>query len=243
MKLILHQPEMLSVKQLNPLLVVIVLVLLFVAAYYVQSRFERSLAHIIQAVIFMPVVTYLYIFYRSRKLPDYDGPFPRVKGARLRAAGTRRELGLLARVEDVSFEPVVVEVMYSRALYRVGLLATIAGTLGIIMRLIFPLAMFLAWVIQRFTPTYYRIVPGRMDIMQFSFLTNRGRVLRQLDLKYGRILISFPKERVVYHLPYGPTETIWLGGIAKPYELAKAIMQGAISTSIPPPLPSNRLLN
>lgn len=177
-------------------------------------------------------------------------------GARLNAFGRPEELAPLAELRDTCFEPVIMERMmagwsilgvvvsgFAVVLCLALLLDSLTPGLGLPVNIgvaVYPLGMCSIWLIQRLRPTYYRIVPGRMDIMRFSVLTNRATIVDRWDLRNAHITVRFDRRRV--GLGMSETKHVRLFGLAEPHRFVAALFQGAISTHEPPPLPDDALL-
>jgi hypothetical protein len=177
-------------------------------------------------------------------------------GARLNAFGRREELAPLAELYNIPFEPVIIErVLAERSIVWIWVLG---GIVAVIIQLIlghvaqvgwtnfgpalYPIGMLIVWLIQRLRPTYYRIVPGRMDVLRFSLLTNRARIAERYDLRTSRITARFDRGQIEFDADGEQTRTLKLFGLSRPYSFVAALFQGAISTHTAPPLPDDSLL-
>ncbi len=186
----------------------------------------------------------------ARELP------PPVAFARLSAFGRADELAELADLEDVPFEPVIIERRYPNwsggrflllgmAVVFVGIMF-VEGFTDLSARGIaagaYAFGIMLARLIQCLRPTYYRIVPGRLDLLRFSQLTNKARILRRWNLLETKVAVWFDSQTVELQPHGAPATTIRLFGLSEPRRFVLALLQGAISTHRPPPLPDDQLL-
>ncbi len=180
---------------------------------------------------------------------------PPEPNARLNASGLPWELAPLALIENVSFEPVIVE----RTLFGssssdllwgmpivIALSIMVKSTAsyigGAIVSVACLLVLLIIWIVQRCRPTYYRIIPGRLDVMHFSPLSNRARVVDRWDLRDARISVRFERQMVELSTPTRTKTTIRLYGLSEPHSFVKALLMAAISTSATPTLPDDALL-
>jgi hypothetical protein len=177
--------------------------------------------------------------------------------ARLRVSGNALELNRLVDIRDVPFEPVVFERVYAAtSMPIVFALGMLVGTVLMILWIVYlPIRMnggvlgglwqciglVVVWLVARMRPTYYRVVPGRLEIMRFNALTNRSQMLKQWDLRSVRLFVAFDRQLVELTDGTG-SATIRLWGISEPYKFVEALLQGAISTYPAPPLPDDQLL-
>jgi len=90
-------------------------------------------------------------------------------------------------------------------------------------------------------PTYYRIVPGRLDVLRFSNLPGGTSELTSFDLRMTDIIVNMVRGYCVIH---GSKTAVFL-----PFRLAwyrrrvgYSLLLAAISTHEPPPLPEDELI-
>jgi hypothetical protein len=180
---------------------------------------------------------------------------PMHNGSRLSAEGKVVELSHLADIEDVPFEPIIVErQLAASSLVFVMFLGIVVG---FVLQCGFSeyfqrhvsftgaahmIGLTLVWIPARLRPLYYRLIPGRMDILRFSVLTGNARLIDQFDLRQAIVKVSFAKQRAELQIRNGQSEEIRLWGLAEPYRFARGILQAAICTHPAPPLPENQLL-
>lgn len=86
-------------------------------------------------------------------------------------------------------------------------------------------------------PTYYRVSPGRLELLQFSNLFGRRCERTVFDLRSGRVIIDL-KQGVIY---IGDREALfrWMPGRNR---LAYYVLLAAISTHVAPELPEDQLV-
>lgn len=114
------------------------------------------------------------------------------------------------------------------------------------------------------TPTYFRVVPGRIDVMRFNFFRSRQPSLQSYDLRRGRVLVDLRYRFIVVEPPEAAelgafieivdafgrklrkprpgTLEIVLLALPRSRELARAVLAGAVSTAPTPPLPEDELV-
>ncbi len=230
----------------------------FAICYEVISPFfAGNMTRIMIGLLFVGGVTaviYRAVVIRRRRRPVIGRLPEPFDGARLNAFGRPEELAPLAELRDTCFEPVIMErelagwsivsvVLLGSAvalLLRLFLDLLTPGLIGNVSFLLYPIGMFIVWLIQRLRPTYYRIVPGRMDIMRFSVLTNRATIVDRWDLRNSHITVRFDRQLV--GLGMSETRHVRLAGLTEPHRFVAAVFQGAISTHETPPLPDDALL-
>lgn len=197
----------------------------------------------------------LRISNRPQRLVTPEELSPMHNGARLSAEGKIVELSHLADIEDVPFEPIVVERQFASS--SLAFVMFLGIMVGFVLQCGFSeyfqrhvsfggaahmIGLTLVWIPARLRPLYYRLVPGRMDVLRFSVLTGNARLIDQFDLRQAIVRVSFAKQRAELQLRNGQSEDIRLWGLAEPYRFARGILQAAICTHPAPPLPDNQLL-
>lgn len=250
---------LLPAKTRNPLPDFCLAVVVFAAIQHLTSMYglvRGALGPLL--VFFLVAIGFERIRWGRKGVPPEDSvalPEPPLH-ARLVARGNRHDLAPLASLRDVPFEPMIFERIYvARSvwwIFGIGLPLGVAGqiwlekelqvvprgTLGGIPQVA---GIIVVWLMARLHPTYYRIVPGRLDIMWFAPLANRGGVRTRLDLRKAKITANFAR-RVIELDAGGVIEVIPLFGISEPYRFVEAVFQAAISTFPAPPLPDDALL-
>lgn len=171
---------------------------------------------------------------------------------RLRCWGHPRDCGAVAPLSDDPFEPQVYFVPFQLPVRRVwGILAWLAVSAifclilivgrnkGVIPRGVThtgPLDTFDTWacmalaslVLMPAFPTYYRISPGRVDIIRYGFLGLGGGRTQSIDLRRARLLVNVTGADFIFQLPDQPPAycgfSTWLGSMP---ELARYLFQAA----------------
>jgi len=224
------------------------------------------------APLFVPQSVFRKYVRRRRErdvlpLPDLPLPFEK---PRLLCRGEPEELRHACDLRDVPFEPVIVQYSswtdtighYWKVVLPVFLLVTfgpllvlllmgvsfgnIVSTCNVWLMLVTSLAtVIVAWLIKWLYPTYYRVVPGRLDIVRYKWWADRARSIERFDLREARkIEVNYANQNVV--IEAAPSEpdcpVIYLSHIRERHRLAEAILMAAISTSPAPPLPDDELL-
>jgi hypothetical protein len=94
-----------------------------------------------------------------------------------------------------------------------------------------------AWI----RPTYIRIVPGRLDVMQFSGLSWRAVRTSSWDLARARVLID-SRRGVAFVDDADESLEFSLRLMRERQGFARALFMAALSTHPPAPLPADELL-
>lgn len=241
----------------NPLLGIGGVMLLFLFLWCVSwwGAGKEVIVVILCAVVIVAIV--IEIRRRKPKHPVDSNAVQslrRIPGARLLVRGTDQDVSAFVELTDAPFEPIIVGVYYAKRHLIIGLLIGLCLCAGApiffrwVPRPLNP-GMFcmivgtvIAIALQQLFPVYYRIVPGRMDVMESSLFTSRARVVDWWPLKTARIEIDFKKRRIELRDVGDQRLTIWIPGVTEPYRLAVGLIQAAISTHEPAPLPDDRLL-
>ena len=108
--------------------------------------------------------------------------------------------------------------------------------------LLMAVALGLPYLLQRFSPTYYRIVPGRLDILRGSFLRSRFWVHQRFDLKSTRITVRFNGRYVHLVAPDSKPVRLTLSNVDDPYRFVEFLFRAAVCTHPAPPVPDDALL-
>jgi len=161
---------------------------------------------------------------------------------------------MFADLRDTPFEPVIVGSVYNirhivmAIILAAGLFYPLDAFWPFKIRFVNPgglmvvFTLTIAFVLQQIFPVYYRVVPRRLDMMRFSALTNRAKVVERWSLVTAQVEVDFEKRRIELRDDEDRRLTIWIPGVTEPYRFAVGLMQGAISTHEPAPLPDDRLL-
>ena len=176
--------------------------------------------------------------------------------------GDLRELNAFADSNNEFFEPIIIP--FARWSQGAGEWVAIALVLGIAylgrLRLglslptiaLWSIAIFVAASLVRFiTASYYRISPGRLDILDAPFLVGNLRLKRWLALDSLAITCRFDEQTLTFESREttargagqgNESETIDLSRVARPHEFVLALYRGTISTHHAPELPDDELI-
>ncbi|MBY0262586.1 MAG: hypothetical protein K2Q20_09595 [Phycisphaerales bacterium] len=89
---------------------------------------------------------------------------------------------------------------------------------------------------------YARLVPGRLDILQGSFLGRRLRLRHSYDLRTPAVLVDLNDRCLLLIHPGGRTQAIHLPAEKERAALVPEILRAAISTATAAPLPDDALV-
>ena len=90
-------------------------------------------------------------------------------------------------------------------------------------------------------PTYFRVVPGRIDIMRYSFLSDRPVGVTKTPLRDARIIYDHSNKMLHLHTD-GEWKDYWIMLVPRRRQFIRALFLAAASTHQPPPLPDDALL-
>jgi hypothetical protein len=90
-------------------------------------------------------------------------------------------------------------------------------------------------------PTYVRVVPGRLDVMQCGFLGRSILSRRSIDLRKSRVVIDLSTQ-VIVHTDGSGTPPIGYAAMWDSAAFANAVLLACMSTHTPPPLPDDALV-
>lgn len=180
---------------------------------------------------------------------------------RLRLAAGNRDAFALRTLSDDPFEPRLFNLWF--ALPRRRLLAglvlvffvtswnacitmTIVSSPGIksppALQVLLPLVTIAAVGTLFAFPTYFRIVPGRLDVMQYFALSRSKPSISKFDLRSSRVLVDLNRDVILIEPSDGPVRILRVGSVVDRIGLARAIFEAARSTHPAPPLPDDALL-
>ena len=121
--------------------------------------------------------------------------------------------------------------------------------------LVFCIMVFFKWGWDRalalWEGRYYRVVPGRLEILRFGLVSAKVKERRSISLGDGNIVCRYDKQRLeispspVAQGAQHPPESvavIHLEGLDEPHAFVEAVFQGAICTRAAPELPVDELL-
>ena len=184
--------------------------------------------------------------------PDLRGNASEDSAYRLRCWGHSRDCGAVAPLNDDPFEPQIYFVPFQLPVRRVWgvlfwiavstvfcLILVVGRNKGVIPRGIThsgPLDTFDTWacmalasfVLMPAFPTYYRVSPGRVDIIRYGFFGMGGGRTESFDLRRARLLVNVTGADFILQLPGQPPAycgySSWLGSMP---ELARYLFQAA----------------
>lgn len=178
--------------------------------------------------------------------------------SRIWAIQGKDDITEVSDLADVAFEPVIINVEYKsmRLLFAwlggVGLSAILV--LGLRRFLVFdaimatfglsvPMQHLIMWLTSRWSSEYYRIWPGRMELLRFGpWMSNRqDAVVRAWDLRQSTVVsiglmlyLASPTER-------SDVDMINVLNLSEPREFVHAVVRAAISSHETRSLPNDRL--
>jgi len=91
-------------------------------------------------------------------------------------------------------------------------------------------------------PTYLRVVPGRLDVMECGWLGRQIIAVRRIDLRDKAIAIDLNTQVLLIDADSPKSTKIACGAIWDRWAFAHAVLMAAVSTHTPAPLPDDQLL-
>lgn len=108
------------------------------------------------------------------------------------------------------------------------------------------MGIFLALVITvRFVhlqPLYYRVIPGRLDVLEGNLFSDRLRLHQSIDLRGAAVTCRFDADTLKITRPDHSGLLIHLGALERPHAFARAVFQAALSDRPTPEMPNHTLL-
>jgi hypothetical protein len=106
------------------------------------------------------------------------------------------------------------------------------------------LALAIVWVYPRLFPEYYRVSPGRIEVLNFPLFGSRGRIVKSADLTQARVVCRYDQRRlhIAAEDDAGKTMTIDLWALSAPHEFAEAVFRSCLCTRQVSRLPQDELL-
>lgn len=100
------------------------------------------------------------------------------------------------------------------------------------------------WAYTKWCPAYYRVSPGRIEVLKFPAFGSRGRVAEFVDLTRARVICRYDQRRldIAAQGDKAKTTTIDLWALSAPHEFAEAVFRGCLCTTQAPRLPQDELL-
>lgn len=200
------------------------------------------------------------------KLPSAEDSHEPDAGQRVALVASRAMLDRLGGLSLEPFEPRLFRVLGAQRgawwiRWAVAILAFVAAMFALLLvrgggRLAWPTgsgglpwlfdvqaAIFLAYLPTLLLwPTYYRVVPGRIDVLEFSVLGARLERVCKLDLRHDRVAANAATGYVIVRRESGEHVLVNYAGLPpRRAEFAKAVAEAAISPHPTPPLPDDEL--
>jgi len=94
----------------------------------------------------------------------------------------------------------------------------------------------------RLFPTYYRVVPGRLDVLRGSPFAGTPWVRERHDLRNAQVIAHFDEDTLYVYSPGRRSLEIDWKTLSEPEEFVKTVFQAAVCTHPAPPLPDDTLL-
>ncbi len=93
-------------------------------------------------------------------------------------------------------------------------------------------------------PRYYRVVPGRVEVVQYRFLNRGDPIIETVPVKGARIICDFQDQAIEIVQTGDDAEcfVIPLAGLAQPRMLAQMVFRAAVCRASAPALPATELL-
>ncbi len=199
------------------------------------------------------------IIRHDRQSSPCDLPVPRasstdeLSSARLIAQGGSVLLSQLGDLTNQQFEPVIVHVRFPRNPDRTFILVFISFVVlavglsppkywvsAIWIGMGCTLIGMVIWT--RILPRYYRVVPGRIDVMMASLFGRSLRVEQRIDLRTAKLRLRGQRQILEIESTDGRKDSIPFNGTSEPLAFVTAVFRGALCTSAAPPLPDDALL-
>ena len=203
------------------------------------------------------ILVFRYLFRRVRKVWEVEMN-PVAWDPRLKAFGKEKELRPLAELPDVPFEPMIAQnigsgvgpaiLFLGYGLFHVlkpllkrsssNYWATTGLCAGFVCVMLAMLTKLWCYIF----PTYYRVVPGRLDVLKGSPFARTPWLHDRYDLRVARVIARFDQNTLYLYSPGQRSLEISLGTISEPEEFVKTVFQAAVCTHTAPPLPDDALL-
>lgn len=189
-------------------------------------------------------------------------------GTRLECFGDPIELEQLGELTTDPFEPVIAP-YYSMSRSKIEWIMILAGLIGLIVSsgylgfghaisaIVGAVMMLMFSSVFYVSPSFYRVVPGRLDCLSVGFVTGTLRSCSSVSLKEARIVCRYDAQtlEIMWTAGHdGPgsveqstrpepvTTAINLATLLQPHMLCETVFRAAISEAPPPPLPPDAFL-
>jgi hypothetical protein len=174
---------------------------------------------------------------------------------RLRCIAHPMDIAHLDGVSDVAFEPIIVyqaiptsSEFYQRAItWGFGAICAVCAILHTAAWIPFAALAVVPWIfrgLQSLRPRCYRIVPGRLDVLQFTFWRDKGTTVETLDLRIAEVTCNLKSRMLEIRSagPDSPPRRFDLLTMADPLAFVRGIFQAALCKAVPGNLPRGELL-
>lgn len=170
--------------------------------------------------------------------------------ARLDAYGRPDELLPLAAIEDVPREAAIfrrIPTFLGWSTERWGVLGVFlvgASVFAVRAWVVTVVAMSIVatlWLLSQLRPTYYRVVPGRLDILVGSPFSGKVRLAGRWNLRDALVKIRFDQQELFVR-SWAAKRTLCVGSISEPHAFVRAVFEAAISSHPTASLPDDALL-
>lgn len=180
---------------------------------------------------------------------------------RLNCVGPREYLEQHGPLADLSFEPAIFHSIFVQKSMRCQVVVFILVLLPAFAVMHYLFAWFLGipgwdrlvlskiwlavglalWFTGWMWPTYFRVVPGRLDVMRFSNLHGRPIAIERFDLRQAKITVDL--RRSIIFVDDGCRKADFTFMLMRGRtRFAYYVLLAALSTHKPPPLPDDALL-
>lgn len=225
------------------------------------DRLDRT-GQLITMAVSVVVLWVAAIWQRSILKPHRSGTASRAVSSqvhkssrRLQCRGHPLDLAGLRELPPSSFEPIIVTRLH--ALSACAFTRSLLGVTLVFMALcawhktplwVPVLAVALLWwlpaLVQCAYPVYYRIMPGRMDVMRSSAWSSRVKLVRSVQLGTADVVCWYDKHilKIRQNGRDAAVERVDLFGLNDPHQLVNGVFRGAICGELAPPAPTDRLL-
>lgn len=155
-------------------------------------------------------------------------------------------------VSEATFQPIIVTRVHGlpeRAYRRLGVLAAlvlpVCAWLGFELWMAISVAAIVWWspvLLEQTFPVYYRLVPGRMDVMRFCFWASAARTLQSVSLQSAEMTCTLD-EGVMEIRPRNRGGPMFINvlGLTDPHTFVRGVFQAALCQAATPALPSGDL--
>jgi hypothetical protein len=91
-------------------------------------------------------------------------------------------------------------------------------------------------------PTYFRVVPGRLDVLAYGPLGHGPPRMNSIDLRASRVLVDTNRDWIVVEPEGQGPVGLELAGVWNRMEFARSVLEAARCRTPSPPLPEGELV-